>query len=240
MRIPSIDAEAVNALRFVFSLLLFAANGQAAEIELPKEKTGQPGQFVALTALTEGKAVLWVPLDAGLTVFPADLLRDSKTFVAIAPKAGRYRVLAITAIGDTPHVAETTLIIGDAPNPGPGPDPIPPPTPDLAKKFQAAYDAEKSPAKRGQLVNLIGLYSAMIDHAKDRSIDTTAALLGDLKKVAAELIQPNILIDLRKAISAEILLVLGEPGAATALDDATRARAVAVFERITKSLGEVK
>lgn len=99
-------------------------------LELPSEIKGEPGGFVRVAAKTDGKVVQWLPLDAGLAVFPGDLLRDSKTTVVLAQRAGRYRLLAYTAVGDEPsQPVICTVVIGNAPAPGPGPGPDPGPGP---------------------------------------------------------------------------------------------------------------
>lgn len=199
-----------------------------------------PGEYVTLTAKTEAKEVLWIPKDEGLQVLPSNLLKDSKTFCCIAAKPGKYRVLAIAALADRPVWSEAVLVVA---GPDPGPPPVPPPPPvvdDLVKRFQAAYATDPSAAKRGQLINLIGLYAAMTDHAGDPSITTTKALLDDLRKVAGELVLPGVLTELRKVISAEIAAALGEPSESARLDPATRTKAVDTFRKISKALEQVK
>lgn len=199
-----------------------------------------PGEYVTLTAKTEAKEVVWLLKDEGLQVLPPGLLKDSKTFCCIAPRPGKYRILAIAAVADRPIWAEALVVVA---SPDPPVPPLPPPPPvvdDLVKRLQAVYTADPSPAKRGQLVNLIGLYAAMADHASDPSITTTKALLDDLRKVAGELILPNVLTELRKVISAEIAVALGEPSDAARLDAATRAKAIDTFRKISKSLEQVK
>ena len=99
------------------------------ELVLPAEVAGQPGEFVMVPAKTTGKAVSWKAIDPGLNLFPVILLKDSKTAVVTASRPGRYRLLAVTAAGDeVSPIAETIVVIGDAPPAPPGPNP-PAPTP---------------------------------------------------------------------------------------------------------------
>jgi hypothetical protein len=217
------------------------AVGQTPEptITVPAETRGTAGKLLVVEAQTGGKVVKWIPRDDGLDVFPAEFLKDSKTFAARAEKPGRYRVLALTALGDVPVYAETTLIFeGDAPPPpppGPKPPIPPPPQPpvdDLARRCKEAYDADDSPGKRGQLVNLIGIYSAMAAHVHDDGIKTVRDLADVLAKVRAGMMQPGVLMDLRRLLDAELKSTLGAADSRP-LD---RDRAAALFQRIVAAL----
>lgn len=120
--------------RLSVALVLFlAATASGQTITLPAEVKGNPEAFLSVPATTDGKVVRWVTMDAGLNVFPVELLKDSKTAVVTGPK-GRYRLLAYTAVGDVPSApAICVVVIGEAPPVPPvppGPDPVPPgPTP---------------------------------------------------------------------------------------------------------------
>lgn len=100
-------------------------------LSLPAEVKGKVAGFVQVPADTSCKVVRWVALDDGLEVFPAALLKDTKTAVVSSATKGRYRLLAYAAQGDEPtEPAICVVVVGDAP-PGPGPDPKPPdPKPD--------------------------------------------------------------------------------------------------------------
>lgn len=100
------------------------AAGAAPALTLPAEVKGEPGEFVALEAATDGKVVRFVALDPGLNRFPPALLVSCKAAVFTARLPGRYRVLAYTAVADEPsEEVICTLVIGD-------PKPVPPgPTP---------------------------------------------------------------------------------------------------------------
>lgn len=119
--------------RTALLLALVALPLAAQELKLPAEVKGKPGEFVVISATTTDPQVRWFGIDAGLNLFPAHLLKDSKTAVVTALVPGRYRVLAVSAKGDIPSAfAECLVVIGDpgpTPTPTPVPDPTPPPVP---------------------------------------------------------------------------------------------------------------
>jgi hypothetical protein len=94
-------------------------------VELDKEIHGSSRSFIVVNAKTNGQVVQWVALDPGLTLIPPQLLRDSKTAVLMAERAGRFRLLAYTAIGDVPSAPTLTTIVVDAASPPQNP-PQPP------------------------------------------------------------------------------------------------------------------
>lgn len=123
----------------------------APPVEVPGEVTGEVGAFVAIRAKTDGKAVRFVPLDAGLNVFPADLLSDKKSTVVSSARPGRYRLLAYSSVKDDPtEPAVVVVVIGGAPAPPPKPvDPEPkpkPPAPDALKSFRVILVSESGAA----------------------------------------------------------------------------------------------
>lgn len=107
-------------------------------ISIPKELAGNVGQFLEIPATTNGSVVKWAVLypSTGLNLFPMDLLKDSKTAVAVANANGIYYLHAWTALNNVPSdLATCKITIGPpipvppGPNP-PGPQPNPPgPTP---------------------------------------------------------------------------------------------------------------
>lgn len=119
--------------RVLAPLLLLPALCWAAPpvVSLPAEVKGAPGELIQVPSDTPGKSVRWVALDAGLSLIPAELLKDSHTAVVSAARAGRYRLLAYTAADDEPSApALTVVVVGEAP---PTPPPPPPPPPPVAK-----------------------------------------------------------------------------------------------------------
>lgn len=109
------------------ALLLLPGSLWAQSVKLPSEVKGSVGAFVVVTAETEDKLVKWFSVDGSLNLFPPHLLKDSKIAVVTALVPGRYRLLAVSAKGDTPSdFAECVVVIGGAP---PIPPPVPPPEP---------------------------------------------------------------------------------------------------------------
>lgn len=229
----------------------------ADPLKLPTEVKGQPGKFITIKAATMGKQVRWRAVDPGLEILD-DLpsLKESKEIRCIACKPGRYRVEAYTSINDEPTpIVVCTVVVGNAP-PGPNPPPNPnPPNPNppnppidpMVAKFSAALAADggTTPVNRAQLIALIGLYEAAADHAAKPGITTVGMLLEDIRKVAygeggqSGLIRPDVLVGVRKAISAEVATVLGDEPSAQ-LDSATRARAVDMFRRVAVALAKLQ
>jgi len=229
----------------------------ADPLKLPTEVKGQPGKFIAIKAETMGKQVRWRAVDPGLEILD-DLpsLKERKEIRCIACKPGRYRVEAYTSINDEPTpIVVCTVVIGEAPGPNPPkpnpPNPNPPnpspPTDQLVAKLASALttDGGATPVNRAQLIALIGLYEAAADHAAKPGITTVGMLLDDIRKVAygdggqPGLIRPDVLVGVRKAISAEVANVLGDEPTAQ-LDTATRARAVESFRRIAAALTKLQ
>jgi len=103
----------------------------APTIKLPATVSGETGAFVTLAAETNGTRVRWKVLDRGLQLFPAELLKDTKSTVVVAQSPGQYRVICWTAGGNTPsEEAECLVVIGGFTPPAPAPMPMPPtPTP---------------------------------------------------------------------------------------------------------------
>lgn len=220
------------------------AAAQGVPFSVPEKVEGKPGEFVTVTAVTEGKTVRWLVMDPGLQLFPSELLRDSKTAVVIGQQAGRYRLAVYTAINGepTPPIICTVILGGPGPIPPQPPGPTPPPAPaDLVAKLQAAFTADAAPVaqKQAALTLLCGLYQAMVPHCDSKDLKTVGDLLTDLKAVAAKMIVPGALTTVRQVIATEIATALGTTPA-TVLDDANRAKAKDVFNRIANALGGVK
>lgn len=122
-------------------------------ISIPKELQGVVGQFIEIPATTNGTEVKWAVLNQqGLNLFPMDLLKDTKTAVAVANKDGIYYLHAWTALNNIPSDLSTCKItIGNpvppqpnppGPNP-PGPNP-PQPTPVNPTKLSVLFVDEHS------------------------------------------------------------------------------------------------
>src|SRR5689334_14040074 len=97
----------MNCLRnFFYSSIILLVNGlttfAGVDIRLPAEVKGEVNDFITLKAETSGKIVKWIVLDKGLSMFPSDLLKDSKTAIVIGSKEGKYRIMAYTALDNEP------------------------------------------------------------------------------------------------------------------------------------------
>lgn len=246
------------------ALILLAACtiAQPADpLKLPKEVQGQPGKFISIKAETMGKQVRWHAVDPGLEILD-DLpsLKEGKEIRCIGCKLGRYRVEAYTSINDEPTpIVTCTVVVGDPPpgpnppNPNPpkpnppNPNPPNPPTDPLVAKLAAVLvtDGGLTPVNRAQMIALTGLYEAAADHAAKPGITSVGMLLDDIRRVAygdgtqPGLIWPDVLVGVRKAISAEVANVLGDEPSAQ-LDAATRARAVDTFRRVAAALAKLQ
>lgn len=123
------------ALCLAVASLPAAGAGDPPPLKLVDET--KPGsRWVTVRADTPGKVVRFVPLDPGLDPFPLPLV-DGKAFVAFAEKAGRYRVLAFTAVGDEPSLPATITVVVGTPDPPKDPpkDPADPPAQPTALYF---------------------------------------------------------------------------------------------------------
>lgn len=226
-------------------------------IVVPREVKGGTLSAIRIDAVTDGVKVRWRAVDSGLLLIDG---ADSKTQTVVACRPGKYRVECWSAVGNEPTsiYQVTVTVTGPDPEPIPPPPlpPVPPPGPDpplpnpphpptppvdpFQAKCQAAYDADAAAAatKRGQLSLMIGLYQEMTKHSQDATITTTGDLLSDYRKVAQSMLSPSVLIELRKLISAEVAATFGTES--SALDATMRTKATALWDRLAKTLGEVK
>lgn len=85
--------------RALLALLLLAAPAAAQKVTLPAEVKGDPVDFVLVKSDTDCSSLRWVVIDQGLKLFPPDQLKDTRTAVVVATKAGRYRLLAYGEAG---------------------------------------------------------------------------------------------------------------------------------------------
>jgi hypothetical protein len=152
---------------FALGLSAVLACGAPPKIDAPKEVPGVKGDFVIVTAVTDGKAVKFVPLTSGLRVFPSSLLNDQKSTVVVALEDGNYRLLAYTGNQDGP--SDPVVIVvkiggGDTPAPDEKEDPV------LKDPlFKAASEAfKKLPADQQRKKDtLTAVYKAVGDQIND-------------------------------------------------------------------------
>lgn len=228
----------------VFALLAFSfAVSADVKLELPAEVKGDVSTFITVKAETPGKVVKWKVIDPGLSLFPQELLKDTKTAVFTSGKKGTYRVIAVTALGDdVSELVEVKVIVGGGgpvPPPGP-PDPPKPDTP-LVKAFRAAYDSETSPTKADDLDVLKALYTEAGKEDFLNAIPDWKSLYAAMDKSAKTLGINGKLLKVQALISQE-LQKQGIPSAASTakLDAAGRRLVVANFYTIAEALGALK
>lgn len=95
-------------------------------LTLPATVEGNAGEFLKVTADTNGDHVRWVSMDKGLAVFPGEMLKDSTSTVVLSTTGGQYRLLAYTALADVPSDPVICMVVVHGPQPPPAPIPVPP------------------------------------------------------------------------------------------------------------------
>ena len=228
-------------------LLTFTSSIYGQTVKLPAEIKGDVGSFVRVAAETDGSQVRWLALDQGLSAFPSDLLKDTKTTVVVAQRPGRYRLAAWTAKGDVPSdAAVTTIVIGDVP-PGPPTPPVPPPTPPtppipedpLFLKLQAAYKLETSVTKVEELRKLAALYRQAAVITSDTGLTTWGQLYDVMRSAAATLGVSGKLPNIQQAIGMDLTSSLPTERSKV-LDAAGREKAAVKFKHMAMLLEALK
>lgn len=178
------------------------------QLTVPPEIKGPVSGFIPVTAVTEGKSVKYVPLDAGLQVFPPGLLVNPKSTVVVSGKAGRYRLLCYSSVGDIPtDPVITTIVVGDQ---SPVPPPPPPPDNELTQALAGIYGGLQDPAKAQKLLQYIDCYRRCVPVVRDTSLTTTEKLYQVLlSQRKASGLQDGDLLPLRQRIGTEWTRVLG-------------------------------
>jgi hypothetical protein len=219
------------------------------DIKLPAEVTAQPGTFVSLIADTKGETVKFTAIDPGVSLFPAELLANKKSTVAVAMAAGRYRVLAWTAIDGKPTDAvQVTLVVGNAPGPVPPsppapPPPAPPPVPpgppapvdDLAQILAALYGALNEDGKAAHVKALAGVFREAGVASADNRYQTVGQLFGAIRQQSLQALPNTALTSMRERLGLVLTQALGNDPAAP-LTPSSRAKAFETFGRIASIL----
>ena len=203
------------------------------QVTLPQEIYGQPGQFISIPSVTDCKSVQWVVLDAGLNLFPVELLRDTTTAVVSANSPGKFRVLAYAAKGDlASKPVITTVIIGDPPEPLPDET-----TSKLIRELKSLYVSLSEDDKAGKVTKLSGLYSSFATTVKGEEVQTAGELLGLCKEATARVLSPSDLREIRVRLQSEMS---GFPtDADTKLDDKIKKVISGKFMEISKALERI-
>ena len=226
----------------LFSIaLLFAQSAPGAPVVGKAERPAAPAWVEIkadpiLTVLTAPDKSQWLLIDDGADLVSAS---DGKTATFAALAKGRYRVVVVGPAGEA---ARVVVVVGDVPPPkppSPGPD-VPPPKPvdPLTAKLQAAYQLDTGDAakKLANLAELVELYAAAATLALSPDVLTVAALVARVREAAKVLVLEG-LTDCRKVIAEELKTAFPIDAP---LDDASRAKAKALFLRLASCLKEVK
>lgn len=207
---------------------------ESPTVTLPPEIGAKSGAFIVINAQTDCSQVKWYSVDSGLTLLPPELLRDSKTTIAIAQAGGRYRVLAWAAKGDIPsEIAVCTIVVDGAP-------PGPPPAPDtFTPALKAAWVVETSTTRNRDKEFLAALYRS------GKAVAGTCKTANEFQtkmNAAAEnqaLGIPGKLMGLRRICWAEIVRV-ALPAENTPIDAATLKVLGEVLDKIALGLDGLK
>ena len=211
--------------------ILLLSFGQ--QVTLPQEIYGQPGQFISIPSVTDCKSVQWVVLDAGLNLFPVELLRDTTTAVVSANNSGKYRVLAYAAKGDAASKPViTTVIIGDPPEPMPDET-----TSKLIRELKSLYVSLSEDDKAGKVTKLSGLYASFATTVKGEEVQTAGELLGLCKEATARVLSPSDLREIRVRLQSEMSGFPTDPDAK--LDDKIKKMISGKFMEISKALERI-
>ena len=197
-----------------------------AQLTLPAEIRGEPGTFITISADTKGTIVRYVPLDAGLQVFPAHLLADKKSTVVLSLTPGRYRVLGYTAVDGNPtEPAVVSVVIGDRPTP---PDQVPDHVA-LLSALSGIWGGHVERDKQAKLDQLIATYRSIEGITADEQIRTTDALMRacvEARKKSG--LADDAILPIRQRITEEWTRALGDGDAPLTPELRARARGVAI------------
>lgn len=144
-------------------LVASAALSAPPTVTAPQKACGEVGDWVFITAISDGKGVRFVPLDDGLAVFPAGKLKDTNETAVRATKAGVYRVLVYTGNAEGPSEPAIVYVTFGNPGPGPGPGPVVPVVPPSDGKFgmaKASRDGAKLVPQSARTADLVKLAKA--------------------------------------------------------------------------------
>ena len=213
-------------------LLLVLMCGQ--KVELPAEIRGEVGSFIAVRPKTDGKLVRYYSLDAGLNSFPAELLSDPTATVVTAPRAGRYRLLAYTALGDRPSdPVIVTIVVGGAAPPTP---PVPTPG-EYERSLLDIYGALQEPDRDASRIALAKVYRSCVTECMG-SHATAGDLYQSLVKIASA-VPAAKLSTLRDRVGAEVSKVV--PNDPTLpITAAQRASVGDIYERTATLLESIR
>lgn len=203
---------------------------------LPPEIAGSPGAFIPIKPKTAGKVVKFVSLDAGLNLFPSDLLADKTATVASSVTPGRYRVLAYTSLEGVPSEPAITVIVIGGINP---PDIPPDPEDPLTKGIEALWGALQEPDREANRLKLAAVYKRAAQIALNPEITTVGALYAAMRDESAKLLPPTALKAIREK-AGEAVTEVAPTAPAAKLTPGIRSKISEVYGRLAKIVEGLK
>ena len=183
--------------------LLFA-QVPAPALTLPPSVQGGVGKIIVLSVETQGKMVKFFPLDKGLDFADSKLLASPKIAIVTAAAPGKYRILAYSAVGDTP--TEPSICVVEVT--GAKPDEVAPVNPDaLQRDLRALYSGISEDAKLDKTLALASTLKAFA--ATPTAAKTVGAYFLDLQAALNQAAIPAALKPIRERLGREIGGVLG-------------------------------
>ena len=221
-------------------MLLSLACGQAPMQPLvrahsiPAETKTPVGRLVAVKCESPAKSILWRVPDG----FDSRPIGDGRELLVVARPGtapGRYPLLCVACVDESPVIAEGLLVVGD----DGGPPIPPPPVPDgLRAALQKAFDEDTSPKRAENIRLLAELYKQAADLAEKPEITTAGALLSAIRRASVGLVPAGELRAVREVLAAEVARVMPTESDA-ALTDATRRTASGLFRRLSAALEQI-
>lgn len=236
--------EQIRGAGYGLAVLLAVASATArAEpptLKAPARVTMKKGEFVVVKVETTGPAVEFVPLTAGLKLFPSEIVADKKSAVVTSSRVGTHKLLAYSGNADGPSKPVTVEVIvtkdDDDPDVPPTP-PVPPqPTDPLVKALKTAFEKEGAADKNERMRALAAVMRKGAEFARDPANTTNQALTA---KVSAERVSQvaNSLPEVRAEIG-RYLAGQFDTGVFT-LTDADRSKFATAYTRLADALTEV-
>ena len=217
------------------STLLIAGLMLGQSIEMPATQRGGVGEIVTVRPkLVAGGKVVFFPLDAGLSIFPAEKLVDPTELVFVASTPGKYRILAYTAKGDQPSqpsicTVEITLAKPIAPDDDIAKD-------SLYSALAGILGGLQEPDQKANLAKIAGMYSEAAKIApKAKTLGEWNIALRGLSNAAG---LGQSLLTVRQRVASELAETLGTNPAA-AMDGELGARCAAQANRTARVLNQL-
>jgi len=187
----------------MLNLFLCLVLGQ--DLSLPPQVKAKTSDFIVIQAQTENKNVKFVMLDEGLNILNRSLVADPKTFIAVASKNGKYKLLCYTAKGDMPSdPVFCEIIVGDN---NPDPEPV---KPDQLKEIvKSVYGAQPDP--EGKDAMLAGFKDVL---KNIESAESVKDFDGLVKKYVSPKLKKDQLTALRGVLSDHLAANLGNKASA--------------------------